>query len=554
MRGMWIQGLRISVGAPLTPERPLRVTNHMEASHAVSDLLALAGYSEVEFIHPSGRPSTFIATDGLITNPQIFVGFHESTGFPLLLGVKGAMEGHLTIIGPTRSGKSTTIGSMSFQCSCLGFPVFIIGIKSPDPVLLASLKLACESLTRVGASGKPQPVPFNFFSLQSGIKTGKFNYHAQTQFTSQPKWLKAGMLVQALMPGGSTADATKRYFETYAQQFLQSFNWGDSFREQHANASKLKQGRDAQYATAGILNEISRLGQIEQVNPLATDPASIKLDEIIDTRGGVYFDCSFQDVGATATAFAAIVALAIIAVKRAICPDRDKRIVVFIDEAQMFPRGLLKQLIEQAAGSGVILVLAYHTLDQMGDDAETISMTQSRMIFGAVPGGSTDRHLQHLFGNHKVYRINFSEAAGISNSLGASYGPGGITITESTVTSRNSSFGLTEVDEPVWTPDHTLRLNDNRDQFVLQVSPGTEFAQFGPSAILASRGGTHLSFDTINKTAQEALKDGPQTQLPTNPTPALIQAPSLSQEPAEKRSVWLTAFRQLAERVQGELK
>ncbi len=558
VRRMWIQGLHISIGTPLGLGGVLRIANHEEAVRAISNLLSLAGYGEVEFVHPSGGLSTYIATDGLISNPQVFLGYGDATGFPLLLGVKGAMEGHLTIIGPTRCGKSTTIGSMSFQLSSLGFPVFVVGIKSWDPVLLASLKLACDALTRGAPDGKPKAVPFTYFSLQSGIKTGTFNYHAQTKPSSQAQWSRAGMLVQALMPGGSASDATKRYFETYAQKLLQSFDWGASFREQHANATKVKQDRDAKYATAGIINEILRLASIEQANPPTDDPVSIKLDDVMNAKGSIYFDCSFQEVGATATAFAAIVVLAIISVKRAIWPGREKRIVIFIDEAQMFPRGLLKQLIEQAAGSGIVLVLAYHTLEQMGEDWETISMTQARMIFGAVPGGLTDRHLQSLFGTHTVYRKSFSETAGIAiaRNYGVAHGPSGSTFSEglSIALSRNSNFGLTEVEEPVWTPNHTLELNDDRDQFVLQVSPGAEYAQFGPGALLARRGGTHLSFDIINQTAEDVLKTGPLPSLPTTHTPALIQNSTATQGDGGRRATWQNAFIRMAENVQNQLK
>lgn len=558
LRSMRLQGLHISIGKPLGSGRILRIANHGEAASAISDLLSLASYSEVEFVHPSGGLSTYIATDGLITNPQVFVGYNTTTGFPLLLGVKGAMEGHLTIIGPTRCGKSRTIGSISYQCGRLGIPAFIIGIKLWDPALVASLKLGCESLTHGSATGKPQPVPFTYFSLQSGLKTGTFNYHTQARSNTQPQWSRAGMLVQALMPGGSAGDATKRYFETYAQKLLQSFDWGTSFRDQATNANKVKLDRDAKYATAGILNEIQRLAYIEQANPPADDALNIRIDEVLKAKGSVYFDCSIQEVGATASAFAAVVVLAIIATKRALWPGREKRIVIPIDEAQLFPRALLKQLIEQAAGSGVILILAYHTLEQMGEDWETISMTQARMIFGAVPGGLTDRHLQNLFGTHTVYRKNFSESAGIAitKNLGISSGPGGTTTTEGTTIglSQNSSFGLTEVEEPVWTPNDTLKLNDNRDQFVLQVSPGAEYAQFGPGAILARRGGTHLSFETINQTSEDVLKTGPQTQLPVAQSPALIQAPLPSQEAPEKRAAWLSAFNRMAKDVQDKLK
>src|SRR5690242_2354116 len=87
LKRMGIQGPNISVGQPLTSGPTLCVRGHAEASRAVSDRSILARYSQVEFVSPNGGPSTFVGAEGLLNNPQIFVGYHES-GFPLLLGVK----------------------------------------------------------------------------------------------------------------------------------------------------------------------------------------------------------------------------------------------------------------------------------------------------------------------------------------------------------------------------------------------------------------------------------------------------------------------------------
>lgn len=306
-----------------------------------------------------------------------------------------------------------------------------------------------------------------------------------------------------------------------------------------------------------MLNELAQLAAIDQANKSGEDRTSIDIERTIRNSGGIYFDCAFQDVGALATPVCAVIVQAIIAVKRIVWPGRSRRIFVFIDEAQMFPREFLKQLIEQAAGSGVILVLAYHTLDQMGDDVETISMTQARMIFGAVPGGSTDRHLQCLFGTHIVYRRNYSNAAGVSasESVTNTYGPVGdsLSISNGLARTQQSSFGFTEVDESVWTPNDTLKLNDNRDHFVLQVSPGAEFAQYGPSAILAHRGGTHLTFDKINRLTEDALNNTPDTYLPNAPRVEQIEAPQFPPQLAEKRASWLAILNKAAERIRSEI-
>jgi hypothetical protein len=104
---------------------------------------------------------------------------------------------------------------------------------------------------------------------------------------------------------------------------------------------------------------------------------------------------------------------------------------VFIDEAQLFPQSLLKQMIEQAASNGVILIIVQHTLSQFGEEEwETMSMMQCRLIFGAVPGSSTDRHLQHLFGTKRDFLFSFNRGNGTSNThtFMESEGPTGGTV------------------------------------------------------------------------------------------------------------------------------
>src|SRR5207249_214234 len=94
--------------------------------------------------------------------------------------------------------------------------------------------------------------------------------------------------------------------------------------------------------------------------------------------------------------------------------------------------------------------------------------------------------------------------------------------------SQQFGFGFTESEEPVWTPNDTLKLNYHDEQFVLQVSPGAEFAQFGPSAIVGQRGGMHLSFEKINQLTAEALTNTPDTYLPGEPRTKQIEAPQVS--------------------------
>lgn len=122
--------INMVVGAAQTSGRRLRVTGHREAARAVSDLLTLPNYSEVEFVHPFGGPSTFITTEELLSNPQVFTGYREANGSPLLYSLKHTMDGHCTIIGPTRTGKSHIHSVLAYQLSRLGHPKVDISLKS----------------------------------------------------------------------------------------------------------------------------------------------------------------------------------------------------------------------------------------------------------------------------------------------------------------------------------------------------------------------------------------------------------------------------------------
>jgi hypothetical protein len=124
-----------------------------------------------------------------------------------------------------------------------------------------------------------------------------------------------------------------------------------------------------------------------------------------------------------------------------------------------------------------------------------------------------------------------------------------VSVAHGQATSRQAGCSLTERETPVWGPNDTLQLNYDKDRFVLQVSPGAEFAFFGPRAILCQRGGSHLSFDEINRTTREVLADTKNKILPGAEKPRLLGAPALSPELQAKRGAWLEAFERTAAQI-----
>jgi hypothetical protein len=92
-------GIQISVGTRQKKGRLLRLDGIREAAFGLSDLIAMANYSEVEIVGFNGAPSTFIATESLLSKPQVIVGYSQLWGFPILLGATDVFKYHAALIG-----------------------------------------------------------------------------------------------------------------------------------------------------------------------------------------------------------------------------------------------------------------------------------------------------------------------------------------------------------------------------------------------------------------------------------------------------------------------
>lgn len=506
----------VSVNQPLGPGRILYVAGIKQASRALSNLPTLSRFSQIAIRSKRGKLVLYIGVARLIERPQIIIGF-DSQDFPLLLGLQ-SIEGHLTLIGQTRSGKTQLAALILFQLNRLGICVIAIGCKAVDNLLIASLKAACDSPTRLDANGNRVRAKYEFCTLQPGVRTMAFNPLAQQRPPHSQFTIEAANFNRAFIAGNPAINPASRYFAGESLRLLLRCWPASSMRELAAKIERLKLNRDEKYSTAAIRNEILQFASIDQLNRPISDPLSINVATSIHSGGAIYIDCNAQDAGTLATPFASASVQSAITTKRAIAPGRSTIIIILIDEFQIFSREYGKQLIEQASSSGIILILIYHTLDQMGEDAETISMTQARIILGAVPGGSTDRHLQHLFGTREILRPSFGQVAGRSktSNFSQSQGPIGTTITYGTgdANSQQSNITMTPDEDAVWKINDTLRLNNNREEYVCSAYPGAELTQWG-GAVLGIRDEAHFSFDEINKIANDTLQNASNTYLPS---------------------------------------
>jgi hypothetical protein len=551
------EGFDVSVNTPLDGGRILHAVGIKDAADKLTDLATLSKYSQIAIRATWSLLTFFIGVAQLLERPQVIIGFHH-TGFPLLLGLK-ALEGHLTILGQTRTGKTQLVALIIYQLCRLGFTVIIIGCKALDNLLLASAKAGVESKTRLNASGELTGGILEFSTLQPGIPTMSFNPFAQKVSRYTQPIIEAGNLVRAVTAGNPASNPLVRYYAGAGVEMIVKVPRSSSAKELIDNIDKLKLNKDEQYRIAGVRTEIKLMSHFQQMNLPISDPSSIDLARAVREQRAVYIDCNAQDTGTLATPVAGMTLQAVIAAQRAESPSRAQRTFVVVDEAQVMPREALKIQVEQSASAGISLILLYHTLAQMGEEAETISMTQAKIILGAEAGGVTDRYLQNLFGTQIVGRrsLNLSTSKNATYSFSESAGPAGLSITNgiTAAEAKMIGFAIAETEEQVWKINETLALNDDREQFVYIVSPGAELSHWG-GAIVGIRDGMHLTFDEINRVAEDTLRNLPNTYIanakpsPRAPAPTMSTTSAPTEHPA--RVQWLQIFAKTIDKLRQE--
>lgn len=449
------QGLEIGIGRRVRSGRLLRLKGLRKTARGLSNRPLLGRYSEVEIVGLNGGLSLFIPTKCLTDNPHIILAYHEATGCAILIGVIEAIKGHLLLMGLTQAGKSSVMGLIAYQLIRLGYFCVYVGMKAWDPVVVGYLRAASESKTRIDEKGKLSSAPFAHYTLQPNTKTRGVNCVAQKHFRL-PRWLQSAILRRSMGPSEGEKHPERRYFETSEQAALQKMPaWGSSYRELRVNFDKVKQTTEQHKATSGLRNELEQLAEIEQANLPLEHPANIDIAKLLKQKGVILFDACYQDTGSVGTANAADFVQTLIFIKRQIAPDRNLLIFIFVDECQKFFLSLMAQIIEQVAGFGIRMVLSCHNHLQLNDFSETISMTQGRVFFSAVPGGETDRHIQNLFGTTKEFVPSLSAGDNTSKSNGVSFGPSGVSYSSNTSTGAQHGISLTEHETQAWPLNRT---------------------------------------------------------------------------------------------------
>jgi hypothetical protein len=534
------EGLVVSVGRRISNGKLKTVSGPRDTQDIVTDAVELRKYKEIEVKGLRGTPSMFILVETLISFPQIFYAYSKTSGLPIFLGIKRALEGLMLILGMPRTGKSTKMAEMFRAFARHGIPSFFVGCKEFDPTIVAGGKSGADAYTRFDAAGRAARGRFTYASMQPGLPTAVFNWLMQ-KFPDVPPSLIVANWLLAIGQDGGASDLAQRFFAGSSHQLFLKTGFKGSFKHLDASLERLKLDRDTLYSTAAARHIISQLASLEIDIP-KDHPAQLDIGSLILEKAAVYYDPSYMDTAHLAVANAGLFVNAVVFAKRRVLPGRERLIALFVDECHQFPRSFLLQLVSQCASSGIRLIMSWHALGQMGDEWEQLSMAQVRVIFGALAGSKTEEHLVHLSGTKKDYTLNFGDNVGNGRNEGVTSGPGGVSVSSGVSSSQGSQFGFAERDVNVWKSSDTQSLNYNRNESVIAICPGAELAHVGASPIVCESGGLQLSSAEIEHFTQEALNETARTFSAVSDRPTTNLLPPMSAEMAEKRKHFLAVL------------
>lgn len=542
---------RMGINSRLTSGSLLRLSSPHEIADGLSDLPKLLenGYSEIEITGFRGGPTIYIPVKTVLDFPQVFVGYAED-GSPILLGVTDVFKGHCTVLGQTGSGKTTFVALILYQLIRLGFCCLVLGNKIFDPTLYGPTRSACAALTRRDDHGQPVAAPFRFATLAPGYKTSGLNYIEQVDRGDATRLMKASRLLDAFSLGATPDDPNRQFFWGQALRLFQSTPWGNTFQEFDTTIEGMRLDRDTTYATSGARDLVHNAGANPMLNLTRDNPATIDFEWLIPRGGAVYIEAAGLEVGQIGASASALGLQAFCSAKSKVDPLNQQIAFVVIDEAQTFPRVLLRNAINQCRALGIRVIFMAHSAQQFGDDYEILAQTQISVFFSALPGSSSERYLQASFGTRTDYDLTFNQNEGEGEGESTSINSDGVTTESTQRNSQNGrTFGITQRrDVPNWTSDDTKELNDNPLAGTIRVSPRQEFVVLDPGGNRLTCVGPPMPFSQINRMALSVTEDSPYTFLPGSDQEK-TKAKQIADAP--EREPLLKKLQQAAERIRN---
>ncbi len=349
---------------------------------------------------------------------SIWIGFHQTFGFPILVPSKLIGE-HMQILGGSGAGKTglgvtTLVGQLIKKNEG---PVIVIDAKG-DPALFQCAKQWTEEENR----------KFKWFTTASGKSTYVFNPFAQSHLKSHTLSELVGLqlLSMNLFHGSGYG---RSWFTAASKAALTDALKGtkekqpDSFVEfmRHLDAIVAD---DSEHASAKHLQFMMRtMAEFTQLNAIQDAKSSsevinnaIQMDEVVNKNQVVYFSFeSILDPMSTGEISRIVLYNAISAAKE--YKERTGKppvVSIVVDEAQNVIAANLEVVVEQARSHGVALVLCHHTREQLkkpgGDDLRHLvdSCTCVKQFFSAR-SPEAKKHLAEISGEVGYYSATWKQ-------------------------------------------------------------------------------------------------------------------------------------------------
>ncbi len=349
---------------------------------------------------------------------SIWIGFHETLGFPILVPSKLIGE-HMQILGGSGAGKTglgitTLVGQLIKKNEG---PVIVIDAKG-DPALFQCAKQWTEEENR----------KFKWFTTASGKSTYVFNPFAQTHLKSHTLSELVGLqlLSMNLFHGSGYG---RSWFTAASKAALTDALKGtkekqpDSFDEFMKHLDAIVSDDSEHSSAKHLLFMMRTLAEFSQLNATESSKVSqkaidnaIRMDEVINKNQVVYFSFeSILDPMSTGEISRIVLYNAISAAKE--FKDRTGKapvVSIVVDEAQNVVAANLEVVVEQARSHGVALVLCHHTREQLkkpgGDDLRHLvdSCTCVKQFFSAR-SPEAKKHLSEISGEVAYYTTTWKQ-------------------------------------------------------------------------------------------------------------------------------------------------
>lgn len=485
-----------------------RIEGHIAKDGTQTPALDDDGRTEWQWYVDRVRPSEHVATDPL-GNPvreaeHLFLGIEPNADIPILLD-KDILKEHCYMAGETGSGKTALgIAPMLIQLirghrraagdgppdQSAGDPAYsLLAEDDPNtpspPIVIMDLKgdaslfntVRAEAKSWAERTGRDLEDVFKFFTPEPEKSTYLFNpladFHAGERSLPQLSQLLLDSLGLSHGEGYGRSYYTRKNRQLL-NAALESKKDGppQSIEDLYRLALRLSKGRNADHRDAFEL--ISTLDALTQYDALSHDPSkkrhTIHMPSVLEERQIIYFwlPAAIETVSVREIGKMAIFSLLSAAIDRQRSGKPYRQAYLFIDEFQRLAGENFKVILEQARSFGIANILANQTQSDLktpdSDLRQTVHTNTRTKIYFSMTDPDEVSALSQSSGEEIAYMRSFTNSVSDGGS-----GMQSLTRSESL--------------KPRLMRNDIMRVTDHPLEFILQVSRGSGYTQFGGAAI-----------------------------------------------------------------------